>query len=197
MTKIAIVYHSGNGHTRRQAEYVKAGAESVEGAEVWFLEVGEAAQQLDLLDTADAIVFGCPTYMGNVSAGMKAFQEAAVSRWFSRAWQNKIAGAFTNACNLDGDKMNTLIGLFINAMQQGMIFVGLNQVPGYNEEDALTRLEGPSVNAVNRLDASVGAMSSSGLRPVEEMAEGDLASAREYGERIARIAAQFARGRNA
>ncbi|MCP1772716.1 NAD(P)H dehydrogenase (quinone) [Neisseria perflava] len=195
MTKIAIVYHSGNGHTQRQAEAVKAGAESVAGAEVSFLEVGEAAQQLEFLDTVDAIIFGCPTYMGNVSAGMKAFQEAAVSRWFNRAWQNKIAGAFTNACNLDGDKMTTLIGLFVNAMQQGMIFVGLNQAPGYNEENALTRADGPSANAINRLDASIGAMSSSGLRSVEEMSAGDLESARLYGVRVAEITAQFVRGR--
>jgi hypothetical protein len=33
---IAIVYHSGNGHTRRQAEAVKTGVEQVEDAEACF-----------------------------------------------------------------------------------------------------------------------------------------------------------------
>ncbi len=31
MIKVAIVYHSGYGHTKRQAEAVLSGAESVEG----------------------------------------------------------------------------------------------------------------------------------------------------------------------
>ncbi len=37
MTKVAIVYHSGNGHTQRQAKYIRNGAASVAGTEVVFL----------------------------------------------------------------------------------------------------------------------------------------------------------------
>ena len=40
--RIAIVYHSGYAHTRRQAEAVKCCVEQVEGAEVLLLSVDEA-----------------------------------------------------------------------------------------------------------------------------------------------------------
>ena len=60
-TRIAIVYHSGRGHTRRQAEAVKAGVEQVEGAEALLLTVEEAQTCWDDLASADAIIFGTPT----------------------------------------------------------------------------------------------------------------------------------------
>lgn len=40
----------------------------------------EATDRMDELDGAEAIILGCPTYMGNMSAGMKAFREAAVKK---------------------------------------------------------------------------------------------------------------------
>jgi len=40
--RIAILYHSGYGHTRRQAEAVTCGVEQVEGAEALLLSVDEA-----------------------------------------------------------------------------------------------------------------------------------------------------------
>ncbi|SMB89071.1 NAD(P)H dehydrogenase (quinone) [Pasteurella testudinis DSM 23072] len=195
MVKVAIVYHSGKGHTAMQAQSIKNGAESVEGVEVLYWNVEEAADKLDLLDGADAIVFGCPTYMGNVSAGMKAFQEHAVSRWSSRAWQDKIAGAFTTSTNLAGDKENTLMGLLTNAMQLGMIFVSLGIIPAANEPESLHTAAGPSENAVNRTDTSLGAVASAMLCEPEQMAKGDLETAYLYGQRIANITCQFVRGR--
>ena len=195
MAKVAIVYHSGKGHTKMQAEYVRRGAAGVPDTEVVFLEVEEAAAQLELLDSCDAIVFGCPTYMGNVSAGMKAFQEQAVSRWFSRAWQDKIAGAFTNSTCLAGDKESTLHGLMVNAMQQGMIYISLGIAPAPNEPESFTRIEGASPNAINSVDGSLVQMAASSMVEPENMAPGDLETARLYGERIANITAQFVRGR--
>ncbi len=59
--------------------------------------VEEAAERLDELDAADAIIFGCPTYMGSMSAGMKTFIEIAAKKWFTLAWKDKIAGAFTKS----------------------------------------------------------------------------------------------------
>lgn len=195
MTKVAIVYHSGKGHTKMQADYVKQGAESVAGTDVVFLEVEQASEQLELLDTCDAIIFGCPTYMGNVSAKMKAFQESAVSRWFSRQWQDKIAGAFTNSACFAGDKESTLIGLMVNAMQQGMIFVSLGIAPAANEPESFSHIQGASPNALNRVDGSLGPMAASMMVEPEEMAKGDLETAYLYGARIANITAQFVRGR--
>ena len=60
-----------------------------------------------------------------------------------QAWKDKIAGAFTNSSNFSGDKMNTLFGLIVNAMQHGMIYVSLGMLPTANKPEYLQRIEGP------------------------------------------------------
>lgn len=195
MTTVAIVYHSQYGHTKIQAQAVKRGALTVKDTTVLFLDVEEASERLAELDTADAIIFGCPTYMGNVSAGMKLFQERAVSRWFSQAWKNKIAGVFTNSTNFSGDKLNTQIGLIINAMQLGMICVSLGQLPASNESESFMTKQGPGPDALNRVDGSLGPMATSfSLAPESALSQGDINTAEAYGKRIAEITAQFVRG---
>ncbi len=59
-TRIAIVYHSRYGHTRRQAEAVRRGVEEVEGAEALLLSVEEAQRRWDELASADGMIFGAP-----------------------------------------------------------------------------------------------------------------------------------------
>ena len=65
MATIAVVYHSGYGHTKRHAEAVAEGA----GAELIPIDAeGNLSDaQWARLDAADAIVLGSPTYMGSVS----------------------------------------------------------------------------------------------------------------------------------
>ena len=60
---MCVVYHSAYGHTAKVAQYIAQGAEQA-GADVHLISV--AAVQWDLLDQADIIVMGCPTYMGAV-----------------------------------------------------------------------------------------------------------------------------------
>ena len=196
MIKIAVIYHSGFGHTKRQAEAVVRGAEGVPEAEVVLYSVVEAAEDIDVFDATDAIIFGCPTYMGNVSADMKKFQEVAASKWFSMGWKDKIAGAFTNSSSFSGDKMNTLSSLMINAMQHGMIYVGTAMFPAPNETDSMDTLEGPSSKAHNRVGSSIGpAASSFQVNPPQAPGAGDIATAEAYGKRVANITLQFKRGR--
>ncbi len=59
-THIAIVYHSGYGHTRRQAEPVQAGVEQLDGVQALLLSVGDAERHWDQLAAAQAIIFGAP-----------------------------------------------------------------------------------------------------------------------------------------
>ena len=64
MASIAIVYHSGYGHTQRQAQAVAEGA----GASARLIAIDAEGNLSDAdwqaLGAADAIVFGSPTYMG-------------------------------------------------------------------------------------------------------------------------------------
>jgi NAD(P)H dehydrogenase (quinone) len=198
MSTIAIVYHSLYGHTKAQAEAVLRGAQSVPTATCKLYTAEEAAAALDELDAADAILFGCPTYMGSMSAGMKTFIEAAAKKWFTLAWKDKIAGAFTNSSSFSGDKLNTLVGLVINAMQHGMIYVGLGINPSANRPADMTVITGPSPEAHNRVGSFMGAMSASfQVAPPDAPSKGDLETAELYGKRVAEITERFLRGKAA
>jgi NAD(P)H dehydrogenase (quinone) len=196
--KIAIIYHSIYGHTKLQAEAVTRGAQSVSSVSAQLYTADEAAANLDELDAADAIILGCPTYMGSMSAGMKVFIEAAAKKWFTLAWKNKIAGAFTNSSSFSGDKLNTLVGLVINAMQHGMIFVGLGMMPSANQPEEMNQNTGPGTDAHNRVGSFIGPMAASfQVKPPGAPCKGDLETAELYGRRVAEITLQFACGRTA
>ena len=161
MTQIAIIYHSTCGHTKLQATAVFHGAQGVPGIHATLYTTEEASTRIDELDLAEAIIFGCPTYMGGMSAGMKSFVEAASKKWFTNSWKDKIAGAFTNSSSFSGDKLNTLVGLMIQAMQQGMIFVSLGLMPSANRPEDMYNISGPGPGALNRVGSFIGPMATS------------------------------------
>ena len=66
-TNVAIVYHSGYGHTAVVAEHVAKGAREVPGVEASLYKAEDLSNPdkgpWDQLAAADAIIFGAPTYM--------------------------------------------------------------------------------------------------------------------------------------
>jgi NAD(P)H dehydrogenase (quinone) len=195
MTTVAIIYHSGFGHTKLQAEAVEQGVTAVDGVDALLLTAEEAGADLDRLDDVEAIIFGSPTYMGSMSAEMKKFLETAAAKWFTQAWKDKVAGAFTNSSSFSGDKLNTLVGLMINAMQQGMIFVSLGMHPAASDPESMNHIQGPGPEVVNRTGSSIGPMAASfQVNPGDAPSSGDLATAKAYGTRVATITQQLKRG---
>ena len=190
MTSIAIVYHSGYGHTHEQAKAVAAGAASVRGAEAELLRIESAGQDfaplLARLEKADAIVFGSPTYMGSASAAFKAFAEASSKPWMTQKWRNKIAAGFTNSGSQGGDKESTLLQLVVLAAQHGMIWVSLGLMPGNNSTKG-------SVEDFNRLGASIGAAAQSPVDAGPELgpSASDKKTAEHLGRRVAEAAVQW------
>ncbi|MCX8146017.1 MAG: NAD(P)H-dependent oxidoreductase [Azovibrio sp.] len=180
MKKIAIAYHSGYGHTARQAEAVQQGAAAVAGVEARLYDVTQLNDAAWAeLDAADAIIFGAPTYMGSASARFKEFMDASSKRWFARTWQDKLAAGFTTSASQSGDKLNTLMQLMILACQHGMIWVGLDLLPGNNSSQG-------SVDDLNRLGSSAGAMAQANAdQGADAMLASDLKTAARLGERVA------------
>ena len=134
---------------------------------------------LATLDESDAIIFGSPTYMGNVAAQMKAFMDATSDRYLTQSWKNKIASAFTVSGGPSGDKLNTLITLATFAMQQGMIWVGLG-LTALNEDDT------------NRLGFYFGAGGQALLEsPKEAPNAADKKTGELLGQRVAAITKKF------
>jgi NAD(P)H dehydrogenase (quinone) len=190
MTKVAVVYHSGYGHTHEQAKAVAEGAAAVPGVEVELYRIEKADQDfapiLAKLDAADAIVFGSPTYMGSASAPFKAFMDASSKNWYTRAWADKLAAGFTNSASQNGDKQTTLIQLFTFAAQHGMLWVSLNLLPGNNSTKG-------SPEDLNRLGGSIGALAQSAADAGPDVGPtaSDKRTAAALGKRVAEAAKRW------
>jgi len=179
MSNVAIVYHSGFGHTQALAEAVAKGVKSVAGAKASLIPVTEAEDRAAELDAADAIIFGSPTYMGGVTADFAKFKDWTSKRWMTRAWQNKLAAGFTVSASWGGDKQNTLYQLLTLAAQHGMVWVGLGLAPGYNHSKGSTA-------DLNRTGASIGVMAQANAdQGVEGIGESEFRTAEALGKRVA------------
>jgi NAD(P)H dehydrogenase (quinone) len=124
--RVAIVYHSRSGHTAAIAEHVRRGAASIEGVDAPLMDVSAGFGSWDLLHASGAIIFGCPTHFGGVSAEMKGFLDATDSFWRQMLWRDKLAAGFTCAGEPSGDKLSVLQQLAIFAGQHGMIWIGMD-----------------------------------------------------------------------
>ncbi|MGF1634864.1 MAG: flavodoxin family protein [Phycisphaerae bacterium] len=195
MAKVITIYHSGFGHTKRLAEAVQDGAQGVAGVEAHLLNAKDydTPEKLDVFDDADAIIFGCPTYMGSVSAGMKAFIEVASKKWFTLAWKDKLAGGFTTSSSPSGDKLGCMQDLAVNAMQHGMVWVSLGMLPGNMQEGQGQKIAGPDADVLNRLGGFYGPMGQTSQVAPEDgsPSEGDMETGRRYGRRVAELAVKL------
>ena len=175
MTKTVVVYHSGYGHTQRLAQFVAEGAKATIVAIDADGNITDA--EWEALNAADAIIFGSPTYMGSVSWQFKKFADATSKQWFGSAWKDKVAGGFTISASPSGDKLSTIQYFITLAMQQGMVWVGQ---PAMNDGN------------INRLGSNSGLMAQVGpTSPAADIPQGDLDTAKAYGERVAAVAAKL------
>jgi multimeric flavodoxin WrbA len=176
LLSVTIVFHSQSGNTALLAEAIAQGVRQTERADAALYPVVGAEIPWAALAKADAIIFGCPTYMGSVSAAFKGFMDASIGAWFQGAWRDKIAAGFTNSANPSGDKLSTLQQLNIFAAQHGMIWVGLDgKADPSGKEDS-----------INRLGSWVGAMGESDpRRPDGALPEADRRTAHYLGRRVA------------
>jgi NAD(P)H dehydrogenase (quinone) len=109
--------------------------------------------------------------MGGPAAEFKAFADATGGRWYHAKWREKIAFGFTISNSPSGDKQVTLQYLSTLAMQHGMIWAGLGELP-------------MQAIGINRLGSSLGVMAQASL------VEDDKATGERLGHRIASLVAQ-------
>lgn len=196
MTSVAVVFQSGKGHTKVLADAVLRGVQSVTNVVGQALEISgndfhggsfTNVALMEALDECDGIVFGCATYMGSASAIFKAFLEAAFRpHWLEQRWKDKIAAGFTNSASQSGDKLTTLFQLAVFAMQMGMIWVGVSDLPGNN-------WSGGSRTDLNRLGTWVGVMGQSNADE-DTPSIGDIDTAERFGLRVALICRRLTAG---
>ena len=187
--KVAIVYHSGYGHTAAVAEHVAKGARETAGAEATLYKVEEFGANegpWDQLAAADAIIFGAPTYMGSASAPFKQFADASSKVWFTHGWKDKLAAGFTNSGSWSGDKLNTLVQFATLAAQHGMNWVNLGLFPGFNKK-------GSTQDDLNRVGSFLGLMTQANVDEGPDTAPiaSDRKTAELFGRRVAEAAIRW------
>jgi multimeric flavodoxin WrbA len=194
--KVAVVYHSGFGHTKVVAEHVAKGASSVAGVEAEVVNVDDLpapgadrslSGKWSVLNAADAIIFGSPTYMGDVSWQMKRFFEHASGLWFQQAWKDKIAAGFTNSGGASGDKLHALQSIQVNAGQHSMIWVSAGVMPSVYTKDG---------KDLNRLSSFSGLMTQAGNEaPEVTPPKQDKDTAEAFGARVAQATVRWVKGK--
>lgn len=192
MPRIAIAYHSGYGHNEVLALSVAQGVRDA-GGEAVLLQIDPGAPDfdpiLDAITGSDAVIFGAPTYMGDVSAAFKAFAEASSKAFAVGAWKDKLAAGFTVSHSFSGDKGHALESLAILAAQHGMNWINL----GIPSPAVPAAQRGP--DTLNRVGSFNGlAAQADNASPEISPPAGDRETARLLGERVARAALRWARG---
>lgn len=182
-SRTVIVYHSGYGHTQRMAEAVAEGA----GGTLVAIDAEGNVPEVgwDALASADAIIFGSPTYMGDPSWQFKKFADASSKPWFADAWKDKVFGGFTNSASINGDKLNTLQYFVLLAGQHGGLWVSLAVKPA--------NVKASKRDDPNRMGSYIAPMAQCDADAApEEMSAGNLETGRLYGARVAGFAARLA-----
>jgi NAD(P)H dehydrogenase (quinone) len=179
MATVCVIHHSITGNTSELAKSVLEGLMSFEGCIGNLLTIegtdivdgrSKNEQVLHALDTCDAMIFGCPTFMGGPSAQFKAFADASSDRWEAQHWEGKLCAGFTVGSNPSGDQLSTLQYFTVLAAQHGMLWVGINIPGGYDSKGR------------NRLGAQLGLVSQSTGTLVPDI---DLVTAKYFGARVA------------
>jgi len=112
--EIVVVYHSESGNTKEVAELIQKGANKVAEIEAKTLDIKEFKR--GDLKNAKAVIFGSPTYIGDISWQLKSF--------FGQNKLNlkgKIGAVFATENFLGGGADSALITIIKHLLVQGML----------------------------------------------------------------------------
>ncbi|MCX7210331.1 MAG: NAD(P)H:quinone oxidoreductase [Burkholderiales bacterium] len=154
---ILVLYYSRHGATRKLAECIAQGIESVSGCEARLRTVpqistvteateaqipasGAPYVELQDLDECQGLALGSPTRFGNMAAPLKYFLDGTSAQWLSGALSGKPACVFTSTGSLHGGQESTLLTMMLPLLHHGMLIMGLP----YTEKNLMTTHSGGS-----------------------------------------------------
>ena len=199
---VLIVYYSTYGHVHKMAEAVAEGVNQVDGAEAVMRRVPETladdiiakmgavdAQQaqshipvctVDVLASADAVIFGTPTRFGNMCGQLRQFLDSTGSLWAQGALVGKVGSVFTSTATQHGGQEATLLSFHITLLHHGFVIVGLPYAfQGQMRNDEITG------------GSPYGATTIAGTSGERQPSENELEGARFQGRHVADIAARL------
>ena len=139
---ILVLYYSRHGATRKLAELIAQGIDSMPGCEARLRTVpavssvaeatapavpadGAPYVELDDLRECAALALGSPTRFGNMSSAMKYFWDGTSAEWLSGTLAGKPACVFTSTGSLHGGQESTLLSMMIPLLHHGLMVLGL------------------------------------------------------------------------
>lgn len=139
---ILVLYYSRHGATRKLAELIAQGIDSVPGAEARLRTVppvssvaeatapgipdqGSPYVELDDLRECAGLALGSPTRFGNMAASMKYFLDGTATEWVNGTLSGKPAVVFASTGSLHGGQEATLLSMMIPLLHHGMMVMGL------------------------------------------------------------------------
>ena len=142
MTDILVLYYSRHGATRKLAELIGRGIDSVPGAQARLRTVPpvstvceatapdippEGAPYVELRDLEECagLALGSPTRFGNMAAPLKYFLDSTGAEWASGVLAGKPAAVFTATSTMHGGQESTLLSMALPLLHHGMLLVGL------------------------------------------------------------------------
>ena len=196
--KILVLYYSRHGATRKLADYIAQGVESVSGCEAILrtvppvstvAEATEPAVPLSgapYVEAADlkecaALALGSPTRFGNMAAPLKYFIDGSSAEWLSGTLAGKAACVFTSTGSLHGGQESTLLSMMLPLLHHGMLIVGLP----YTEASLMTTTTGGS---------PYGATHWSGVKGDQPVSDDTRTLAIALGRRLAQTARKLNAG---
>jgi NAD(P)H dehydrogenase (quinone) len=189
---ILVLYYSRHGATRKLAEFIGQGIDSVPGCEARLRTVpaistvteatepdvpGSGAPYVELRDLEECagLALGSPTRFGNMAAPMKYFLDGTTSQWLSGALAGKPACLFTSTGSLHGGQESTLLSMMLPLLHHGMLILGLP----YTQAELMTTSSGGT---------PYGASHWSGVNGMQPISDESRALAVALGQRLAQTA---------
>ncbi|WDZ97465.1 NAD(P)H:quinone oxidoreductase [Herbaspirillum sp. WKF16] len=139
---VLVLYYSRHGATRKLAELIAQGVESVPGCDARLRTVpavstvaeavepdvpASGAPYVEASDLEDChgLALGSPTRFGNMAAAMKYFWDGTAPQWLSGTLAGKPACVFTSTGSMHGGQESTLLSMMIPLLHHGMLLLGL------------------------------------------------------------------------
>jgi NAD(P)H dehydrogenase (quinone) len=118
--QILILYYSKGGNTKKLAERIAEGVQSVSGVQA-LLKTTQEVTRDDFVNSA-GVIAGSPTYFGVMSWDLKRIFDEFVP--IRKKMENKVGAVFATSADPSGGKETTMISIFQCLLIYGMIVVG-------------------------------------------------------------------------
>ena len=114
--KLAVIYDSKTGNTKRAAEWIAEGMQEIEGVESRTFSIEDV--DADFVAQAKGAVLGCPSYAALMTPDMRTWLLASASKLLLAG---KVGGAFATEQYTHGGGENVIQSLLTNELVMGML----------------------------------------------------------------------------